>query len=356
MLERRKFIKNHLNKFIPNDLSNLISEYDYYFIGESKPILENPNGYAYCCAVLSNDQEIRLVTKSNGHSIGIWNMQTEIRELSLEDNISIIHDCFVLSDGRIATRSYYNTLKIWNPFGSTEQPEGLFRQLRQHRQFQQSKTGECDITFEGESIRCCASLTNELLVTGTIHGTLKIWRIKKQTKKCVLSINAHSGWITHCIALYGSLIVSGSDNGELKIWNIYETLSGNLTDILQKKLEGHTDGITCCAALPNGYLISGSHDKTLRVWNVITGKCKQILKGHTDSVFCCANLHEWLPERIISGSYDGLLKIWNLQTGNCELSLKGYFEDSHSKCIDFCSVLPDGRLITGSSGRLKIWR
>jgi WD40 repeat protein len=363
MLERRKIINRYLNEFIPNVLSNLISEYDYYFIGKSEPILENQNGYAYCCAVLSDDQKIYLVTKSHGYSIGIWNMQTEIRELSLEDNISTICDCFVLSDGRIATiSSYYYTLKIWNPFG-------LLRELRQ------SKTGECDITFESDAIRCCTSLSNNLLVTGGFDGLLKIWNVQKRTKKLELTFAPHYGRVTqlHCISLSDNLIVSGSNNGELKIWSVQRTISGELTANLEINLIGHINGITCCAISSNGRLISGSFDKTLRIWNVqtdtsscrarssgqmrssnLTGKCELILTGHTNSIFCCAILPD---ERIVSGSYDGILKIWNSQTGNCELSLKGDFEDGwYSKGINFCSVLPDGRLITGSAGRLKIWR
>jgi WD40 repeat protein len=206
MLERKKIINRYLNEFIPNVLSNLISEYDYCFIGESKPILENPNGYAYCCAILSDYQKSRLVTKSHGHSIGIWNMQTEICELSLAGDTSDIVNCFILSDGRIATRSRYNTLKLWN-----------------------SKTGKCDITFENDPICCCTSLTNELLVTGSIFGTLKIWSVQKQTKKCELSIVAHHGWITHlhCIAFPDGLIVSAAD--ELKVWSVYRTITGELS-------------------------------------------------------------------------------------------------------------------------------
>jgi WD40 repeat protein len=264
MLKRRKFIINYLNEFIPNVLSNLISEYDYYFIGKSKRFLENVNEYAQCGTILSNDQEIRLVTNSDGRSMGIWNIQTEMCEIILNNAESYIYDCIVLSDGRIATISNFFTLKIWNIFGS----------LPPQRSPRHQKTGYCDITFK--SVRCCTCLSNELLVIAFIDNTLEIWNIHKMTKECELSLDTHTGWITqlHCISSPDGLIVSGSSTGELKIWNVYRTISGDLTTKCQLNLEGHSKSISCCAILSDGQrccLVSGSHDETLRIWNVQTG-------------------------------------------------------------------------------------
>jgi len=40
MVERRKFIKNYLNEFIPSVISTIISEYDYTLIEKCELTLE----------------------------------------------------------------------------------------------------------------------------------------------------------------------------------------------------------------------------------------------------------------------------------------------------------------------------
>jgi WD40 repeat protein len=79
------------------------------------------------------------------------------------------------------------------------------------------------------------------------------------------------------------------------------------------------------------------------------------LKGHHNSISCCTLLPNG---RLISGSHDKTLRIWNVQTGQqsnpkgkCELILEG-----HTDAVFCCTILPDGRIVSGSyDGTLKIW-
>ena len=72
------------------------------------------------------------------------------------------------------------------------------------------------------------------------------------------------------------------------------------------------------------------------------------LEGHIDEVNCISVLPDG---RIISGSYDKTLKIWNPSTGNCDHTFIG-----HTDAVRCIAILPNGRIISGSSDKtLKIW-
>lgn len=72
------------------------------------------------------------------------------------------------------------------------------------------------------------------------------------------------------------------------------------------------------------------------------------LEGHSDQITCISILPDG---RIVSGSYDASLIIWDPNSGRCLQKLKG-----HSQRITCLSVLPNGQIISGSlDGSLRIW-
>jgi WD40 repeat protein len=67
MFERRNFIKNNLDAFIPTVITNLISEYDYHVNGKCELTLEGHTDRIEYCNFLSNGRELRLISASEDH-------------------------------------------------------------------------------------------------------------------------------------------------------------------------------------------------------------------------------------------------------------------------------------------------
>jgi WD40 repeat protein len=124
--------------------------------------------------------------------------------------------------------------------------------------------------------------------------------------------------------------------------------------------------------LPEGRLVSGSRDNTLKIWRELPDddakgggpqaawECVHTLGGHSFVVYCVLVLPDG---RLVSGSRDNSLKIWRERTDDeakgggpqaeweCVHTLWG-----HSDSVCCVTVLPDGRLVSGSDDySLKIF-
>jgi WD40 repeat protein len=72
------------------------------------------------------------------------------------------------------------------------------------------------------------------------------------------------------------------------------------------------------------------------------------LTGHTGSVCALAVLPDG---RIVSGSSDNTIKVWNRNLNTVDAELKG-----HTNTVFALAVLPDGRIVSGSSDNtIKVW-
>lgn len=235
-----------------------------------------------------------------------------------------------MSNGKIITGYYDNTIKIWN----TDQ-----------KNFTLNK---CEFYLVGHTspVLCFSELSDGKIVS----GTLKIWNI--QTQQCELTLRSDNVCPINicCVLSDGYRVVSSSDR-DLKILNTQ-------TD-QQNKYESfstsHYMQIRCCVVLKNNRIITGSYDHTLKIWNIETKKRELTLKGHYEVVWCCSILSDSNNNTgLVSVSSDTTLKIWNIRTDaklyNCELTLCG-----HRNIVSCCSVLPDGNIVSGSDDTVKVW-
>ena len=72
------------------------------------------------------------------------------------------------------------------------------------------------------------------------------------------------------------------------------------------------------------------------------------LEGHTGYVACISVLPDG---RIVSGSLDDPIRIWDTETGACLKTLEG-----HTRYVTCISVFPDGRIVSGSyDNTMRIW-
>jgi WD40 repeat protein len=105
-------------------------------------------------------------------------------------------------------------------------------------------------------------------------------------------------------------------------------------------IAAHTDYVSALTTLPNGDLVSGSWDNTIKIWHPIDGSLKKILTGHTDDVEALTILQNG---DLASGSDDRTIIIWNADDGTIKRTLS-----NHTSWITSLTTLPNGDLVSGS--------
>jgi WD40 repeat protein len=354
-----------LKILLPNVVIEIINAYDYYFEWKSYTFANSINylDEMYSMSVLS-DGKIMGITKDSQYKI--WDPHTGICDF-VSNSISDKTVCdIVLSDGRIASADYFNNISIWNP-----------------------QTKLCNVIWNGHTNRiCCLALLpgkyiknvclpddgkviDEYLVSGSFDNTIKIWDV--QTGECAITLKGDSK--IYCVkVLSDGRIASGSYDKTITIWNLH-------TGKCDITLKGHTRTLYCIEELPDGRIVSGSADGTIKIWNLSDSsnylgtsyKCDitfikyyRSYKFHElfESINCISILYD---ERVIEASSDNIINIWDPFIENYYVNiynkLHRYNEDAkcsvfinEMKAIDSLAILPDGRIVSGSSDNtINIW-
>jgi WD40 repeat protein len=397
IIKRRINIIHCIITFLPNVISRLISDYDYYLEGKSHTF-KYPFNSLYCITVLPDGRMLSDCYYNNDdddkHKIIIWNPFGPLaspRQSKTKNDIILINSDFTLcfdffpndslnSSFRIISGSYDGTIKIWN-----------------------LETKKCDIIFraypynqDGHTnlISCVAALPDKRIASGSYDGTIKIWNAS--TGNCDITFVTNPSVAVYKIAVilpkknstdvlvnFSYRIVSATTDDILRIWNPFRSLSPHrshrqsqlcdMTLLERYELYGqliyrsHLSLINCLDMLPDGRLVSGSGDKTVKIWNLETGKCDITLQ-HTE----CVKSIGVLPDgRIVSGLSNKTLQIWNVlgqlrqvQTGKqnntnekCDIILDYHEKQNHSNdWIKYIYIFPDGRIVSISGDQIvKIW-
>jgi hypothetical protein len=150
---------------------------------------------------------------------------------------------------------------------------------------------------------------------------------------------------TSCIAVMpNEQIVCGTYHNTLEIWQ-YDSIK------FSKSHEINHVPI-CVAALHDGRIVY-AFDENLRIWNPFgTLEPDILLIGHSKSINCIAVLPDG---RIISGSSDKTLKLWDIKTQNYDVALVRTFK-GHTNRINCVVIISNEIIVSGSDdGTLKIW-
>ncbi|MES2217099.1 MAG: protein kinase [Pseudomonadota bacterium] len=181
--------------------------------------------YGVCClAVLPGD---RLASGGRDSTIKLWNTKTHdfLWTWQTMDNTECLatlvgHDHGVIAlatlpDGRLASGSYDNTIKLWD-----------------------TKTYQCLATLRGhnDAVECLAVLSAGRLASGSRDRTIKLWHLK--TLQCVATLTEHSDKVKALAVLPNGQLASGSSDSTVKLWDINtRLLSLNDMTPLLKALE-----------------------------------------------------------------------------------------------------------------------
>jgi len=162
-------------------------------------------------------------------------------------------------------------------------------------------------------------------------------------RDCLATFEGHSGPVSSiALAAAGELVVSGGVDGTLRVWRVS-------TGSCLRVMRGHSSGIMAVlVAGAANRVVSASWDTTVRVWDLDSGECLHVLGGHLTPVVSLAAVG---TERVAAGASDGSLRLWEIETGKCLATCKG-----HRDRINSILAIPGDRIASASDdGSVQVW-
>lgn len=280
--------------------------------------LEGHTGPVYALAVLA---EGRLASGSEDNTIRLWCPARGVCEATLKGHTKGVFALAVLADGRLASGSGDCTIKLWN-----------------------LESGGCEATLEGhtQTVSALAVLADGRLAAGSLDATISVWNPASGVREAHLE--GHTLGVSALAAVTDGRLASGSWDTTIRVWN-------PVSRVCEATLEGHTEQVNALAVLADGRLASGSDGNNIWLWNLASGVGEELAEGYTDSVYDSAYALVGLPDGwLASASYDHKIMLWNTASGACEATL----EDTNQ--VNALAVCADGRLATGSWGNtIRLW-
>lgn len=182
--------------------------------------------------------------------------------------------------------------------------------------------------WDADSLECAAHLTGhtgavncvvftksqEMVVSGSEDGCVKIWRTRGEKKKIIRSIIAHAKAVT-ALAISGNdrFIASASQDRTAKVFSLQD-------GALVATCSGHKGSVWSVDFSPTEQVLAtASRDGTVKLWNLSApgAPCIRTLEGHDQSVMACRFLPNGL--QVVSADASGVTRLWNVRNGESGL-------------------------------------
>jgi len=270
-----------LAKFDNNKLILGAKEELQLFEGDNKSITtisKEHTGRINCLIQLSNG---KIASGSQDNTIKIWDIEKKEAIYTLKGHTSIIWDIRELEGNKLISASDDNTSKVWQ-FNEKTKSYDSFDLCNSHRH-----------------ISSIAVLKNNkvILATGKI---LYLYDLKTKKQESFLDIPKGGVWAIR--ELSNGDVAVGLGNGLLYILKITDELI-----VKTKFVQGHKKTINCIIELENHKLVTSSDENDLILWDPNDPESMFLLKGHTDVVTCLCFIS---GTKFASSSRDKTLKIW----------------------------------------------
>ncbi|KAF0247935.1 MAG: (myosin heavy-chain) kinase, partial [bacterium] len=263
-----------------------------------------------------------LVSSSSDGTIKIWDLKKKRVRGALHGHELAVNALAISPNGALlASTSSDGSVRVWD------------------------LVSEKEITsfdkYQGSLRSVAISPNNQLLVLAN-DARIELWDIISRQKQAVFE-----GHIRLVEALEfsrdGNLLVSGGVDETIKIW-----------DINKKSLVGTISCPNHCVnTLSNsvdGILATGSKDYTIRLWDIASRTELAVLEGHKASIRTIA--FSARGDYLVSGDWDGVIKLWDTSTGVSIFSIQ-----AHESAILTIAFSPDEKQVAsaGYDQIIKLW-
>ncbi len=271
------------------------------------------NGWVTCLDVgTTKDDEGKdvefLVSGSRDNKVIIWEI-TERKQSDgdaawgfpkrvLSGHSHFVQDLTLSIDSSYAlTASWDKTLRLWD-----------LKKAKTHKYF---------VSHEKDCLSCSFSADNRLIASGGMDKNIKIWNTVAECKFTVEEDN-HTDWVSavrFSPDTKDNILVTGSWDGTIKVWD-------STTMTLQNTFVGHTNAVTSLAfAAKTCFLASGGKDGNIILWNVAGQFLKSQQHTHPINHVIFSKTKYWCA----AATDDGIL-IWDLKNNTTD-HFENYLED-----------------------------
>jgi len=211
------------------------------------------------------------------------------RDLYLTGHTDTVLSFLLLKDGRLASSSSDNTIRIWSLLSF-----------------------KTEIILKGHSdyIYKIIQLNDNKIASCSDDMTIRIWDLQTQSTESVI----REEYIIDTINELTDGRIVFSFNKTITILD--------LKNNIRQKLEGHTEEVYRIIQLKDGRIASCSLDKTIRIWNLTTNKSEKILTGHPSPLRELIELKDGRLCVCSSDSFISEIWIWNLINYKTDLVIK----------------------------------
>jgi WD40 repeat protein len=310
-------------------------------------------GHGHGVASLALLPDGRLASGSYDGSVRLWNLQTGAETARFESGMRQVEAMIVLPDGRLVSGSLDQTVRVWDPTTGVEAARfkghadavkalamlpdgrlaaGSFTTIH----LWNLSTGTETTRLTGHSVvHALTILPDGALASGDSDGTIRLWDVNSEG----LSIQhgGHTREISAVTVLHDGRVASGSRDTTIRLWN---PVSGAETG----RFEKHSDGILSLVSLPDGRVASGCGN-SLRIWDSKTlAEITRVTTGHWISALAVLQ-----DGRLVSAEGSDIY-VRDLKTGAVITQILSEADETKSM-----TVLSDGRLVSASRGGFQFW-
>ncbi|KAL3487251.1 quinon protein alcohol dehydrogenase-like superfamily [Aspergillus germanicus] len=264
--------------------------------GESRMTLE---GYSsQLCALACSSDDLLLVSGDADGIIRVFDLSAHVVSPTVEGQQEHASQCARMMafapDGRVLASSDHYKIHLWS---STE--GWVARTLSRYYDYV-----EC-LSF---------SRNGQLLASGYINGTVKVWNLTTDQEPIVLEAS-EAAVLTVAFSSDGHRLTSSYSDGTIRLWDLK-------TGSLQEKTRIGIKHVQVCALFSDDNLIAlDTGNGEVQVWDIRMGELKWNQKEYRVGTLSIAPDGRWLS----TGSMYKNTKIWHSRNGRLRQTLHDHF-------------------------------